>query len=585
MIKMQGLFSHHHLRIGRTMVGVGSPNARRLQAAKRQDASKEGGEVPSRLTKLFEKYDAEGLIDQQEELEARVSRRAQAKGERSPRSSRKSRSLYTEGLKELQQKREKYFYRRVDGSWAPRYGIHGNGEPQWWALRVTIGREKQVCTAIERKYQQLMEDEGSDLTTEDEIKTRDLVKRVSAWNIKTEKMGNKLIRYKGGGWVLLYACLNETLTGVLSGNVNVLGFHFREIFEGKEFPIPVSEALIDELEEWQEDLSPITEEKVRSQLGLPPAKAMANYDDYDEKMYDRKDRRKKDRRTSGLFTSDSDSSWDSESAGWYSGANVSSDTENGDYSGPDDGSWGSEYLSSMNWDDSSTALNWADGEQESSRADTEGKLRESDRKHKDVSDRVDGPSFQSIVDDGIWGSSFSDIDISDESSYGDVPFNLDWAQDLKVESHPRFTSKQRSTSQGDRRRESNQYDDLNKKKSYNQKAYSDDEMDLAWWDDGDKGNGDEDESNSDSSIGLVENTIQSEWDVSSHSINSGAGSSDIAEGVPIEVISGPFKDFEGVVMKLEDGSEKIQAEIDVFGKQTTVEVKKEDIKVIINVTM
>jgi len=50
------------------------------------------------------------------------------------------------------------------------------------------------------------------------------------------------------------------------------GFHFREILEGKEFPIPVSDALIAELEEWQEDLSPISEEQVRSQLGLPPAK-------------------------------------------------------------------------------------------------------------------------------------------------------------------------------------------------------------------------------------------------------------------------------------------------------------------------
>lgn len=219
---MVGTFSHPLLRVGPTITGVTSPNSRRLQAAKRQDASKEGGEVPSRLSKLFEKYDVDGLIDQQEELEAHVSRRAQAKVERSPRSSQKSTSLYTESLKELQQKREKYFYRRVDGSWAPRYDIHGNGEPQWWALRVTIGREKQVCTAIERKYQQAVEDEGTDFSGKEEIKTWDLAKRVSAWNLKTEKMGNKLVRYKDGGWVLLYACLNETLARILSGNVNVL---------------------------------------------------------------------------------------------------------------------------------------------------------------------------------------------------------------------------------------------------------------------------------------------------------------------------------------------------------------------------
>jgi len=211
------------LRVGGgTVAGFGSPKARRLQAAKRQDASKEGGEVPSRLTKLFQNYDVEGLVDQQEELDAHVSKRAQAKGERGPRSSQRSRSLYTETLNELQQKREEYFYRRVDGSWAPKYGIHGNGEPQWWALRVTMGREKQVCTAIERKYQQSMEDEDREFSSQDEIKTWDLAKRVSAWNMKTGKMGNKLVRYEGGGWVLLYACLNETLAGILKGNVNVL---------------------------------------------------------------------------------------------------------------------------------------------------------------------------------------------------------------------------------------------------------------------------------------------------------------------------------------------------------------------------
>lgn len=54
------------------------------------------------------------------------------------------------------------------------------------------------------------------------------------------------------------------------------GFHFREIFEGKEFPVPVSDALIADLQKWQEDLSPISEEQVRSQLGLPPAKAMVS---------------------------------------------------------------------------------------------------------------------------------------------------------------------------------------------------------------------------------------------------------------------------------------------------------------------
>lgn len=259
-----------------------------------------------------------------------------------------------------------------------------------------------------------------------------------------------------------------------------------------------------------------------------------------------------------------------------------SHTETGDFSGLDDGSWGSEYLTSLNLDDSSTALNWVDDE-ESSRGDTEtGKSRGSDGKHPGVRERVNEPNFQSIVDDGIWGSTFSDIDLSDQSSYGEGSFNLDWTQDPKVEPHSNFASKQRFTSQGDKRRASNKYEDHKQKKDYNRKAFSDDEMDLAWWDDDDKENGNVDGHEDESSIGLasnlpfVENTIQSAWEPPSNSIESG---SDISEGVAIEVVSGPFKDFEGVVMKLEEGSEKIQAEIDVFGKQTTVKIMREDIKV------
>lgn len=307
-----------------------------------------------------------------------------------------------------------------------------------------------------------------------------------------------------------------------------------------------------------------------------------DYEDYDEEVYNRKDRRKKDRRNSGLFTSDSDSSWDTESAGWYSGATASSDAENGDYSGLDDASWGSEYLSSLNWDDSSTASNWADNEQDSSKADTGRKSRESVRKNQDVNERVDDPSFQSIVDDGIWGSSFSDINISDQSSYGDVPFDLGWTQDPEARAHSSFTSKQRSIMKGEKRRESNQYEDHNKRKSFPQKTFSDEEVDLAWWDDDNKPSQEsfDDPEISNDTTGLAENIIQSDWNVSSQlTDNELATSSGIAEGVAIEVIAGPFKDFEGVVMKFEEGSDKIQAEIDVFGKQTMVKVMKEDIKV------
>lgn len=225
-------------------------------------------------------------------------------------------------------------------------------------------------------------------------------------------------------------------------------------------------------------------------------------------------------------------------------------------------------------------MNWTDSQEENSRADTNiGKSTASDGKNQDMSQKAEDPGFQSIVDDGIWGSSFNDIEISNESSYGDISLHLDWTQDPELGAHSSFTSKQRPSWQGDKRRESNSYED--RKRTNMEKANSDDEMDMAWWDDDEnstKDNGHEDESSKDSR-GLVEH-LPSEWDEPSNSMETMAeSSSDITEGVAIEVISGPFKDFDGVVTKLEEDSEKIQADIDVFGKQTTVKVRKEDIKV------
>lgn len=175
--------------------------------------------IPPRMSKLLQNYNAQELESQREELEQRAQARVDKR--RGSRVAQKSGSRYTSSMKELELKKEKYFYKVEDGTLRPRVGVHGGEEPRWWALRVTVGREKQVCTAIERRMLQIKEGLENDEIMQ-EIKTWDISKRVKAWSPKTGKMGNKLVRYAGGGWVLLYAKLDATISSLIKGNINIL---------------------------------------------------------------------------------------------------------------------------------------------------------------------------------------------------------------------------------------------------------------------------------------------------------------------------------------------------------------------------
>lgn len=187
--------------------------------------------------------------------------------------------------------------------------------PQWWALRVNVGREKQTCTNIERRYQQLREAAEAQGEAEglQEIETWDVWKRVRAWNPKSQKMGNKMVRYEGGGWVLVRAIMDSRIASIISGNINILGYHHREVFEGEEFPVPADSELISALTAWQEDLREITEEEVREELGLGPKPDDVDFDDFEDygraRGRDSSGSRDRDRgrrtgeRSGGLFSS------------------------------------------------------------------------------------------------------------------------------------------------------------------------------------------------------------------------------------------------------------------------------------------
>ena len=64
------------------------------------------------------------------------------------------------------------------------------------------------------------------------------------------------------------------------------GFIDREVFEGVEFPRPASPELLATIKEWEEDLSDITEEQVKAQLGIDRIKLAPTADAREEFFYD-----------------------------------------------------------------------------------------------------------------------------------------------------------------------------------------------------------------------------------------------------------------------------------------------------------
>jgi transcription antitermination factor NusG len=431
--------------------------------------------------------------------------RQKKRSNRSRRVTGKARQAYTAGVQENQEKHDRYFYKVEDGSLRARVGVHGGGEPRWWALRVTVGREKQTCTAIERRYQQLCEAaalEGDDESLQ-EIETWDIWKRVRAWNPKTEKMGNKMIRYEGGGWVLLRAIMDTRIASVLKGNINILGFQHREVFEGEEFPKPVESELVDELVAWQEDLEDITEEQVREELGLPAPAVSFEYDDYDdlprrredrysEKNDSRKSRNKYEDLPSGLF-SRNDDSWDEGSSSWYGGTSS-------------DGSLSSSF-------------------------------------------RDDEPSDDDNLNEfGAWLGDFTGSSSNDE-----------WDVSAMEDGSGSSSSKTIPSAQDD----------------------------LSWWDDMDSktidvandGDGLVDASDSGVAGEQDEKSTHFFTDDELDTWSLDEGEHIFSHGTPIEVISGSFKDFEGIVLEEIEGSDKIKVEVDVFGKPTVVELLRSDVKI------
>lgn len=203
------------------------PQARpRKEQQPAQEESTEDKPPPKRLSKLFEKYNSSDLETQQAEaLNYAAERAAATEGipkrrdgrpvSRTPRATK-----FSESTAVIESKHAAMFaYDPSTRKEEPIVGIYGNGEPQWWALRVNPGREKQVADAIDRQLSLLPLLEGD---IEREVESWVPAKKVRAWSPKTKRMGAKSLKYEDGGWLLVRTVMDKPFYSMLSGNINVL---------------------------------------------------------------------------------------------------------------------------------------------------------------------------------------------------------------------------------------------------------------------------------------------------------------------------------------------------------------------------
>lgn len=328
------------------------------------------------------------------------------------------------------------------------------------------------------------------------------------------------------------------------------GYQQREVFEGVEFALPVSQELLQQLEDWQEDLSPITEEQVREEMGLPPPVSEKSWDtdEYDARA-DRMLNRKKNKRRDGLFAS-GDDDWIEEDGGWYSGET------NSDYSNIDlADSWlGEAGLSSGSGNQEDSGINWLEDETKEGLL-FDDQFSDGQSAHRQGADNsLEQTSTNVVVDDGTWSEGL----VSDKN---DMKDNLgEWVQEygsiddweVPKSRKPRGWEDRSTTTKRNQREKPAAVDNS----SWNETKTDYFEDHLSWWDE--------------------DNEDASETNSTLESIEDAEKQPKASDTSFIEVISGPFKDFEGIILDEIKGSEKVRAEIDVFGKPTIVEIHKDD---------
>lgn len=300
-----------HMQIGPARSsGLARPSRRPLRVAASASNSQQSAEDvrAARLARILRQYDAADVSRQQAELESYVAVREFRRGDpEEPGSSRALRASAGQraGDERANAKLDLYMPLTESGARRPNHGLHGKGELQWWALAVKPGREKQVAEALHR----LVETEGllpplppAQEGGEPQPRTMECLtpkKSLKVWNPKTEKMGNKMLRYPArypelllggdnGGWVLARFVLDNDFYQRVKNNPSLIGWHHVETFGEEErgmtgrpvkvpilFPKPCPQAILDDIADWEMDLAPVEESVVRAALGMNEQKAPA----------------------------------------------------------------------------------------------------------------------------------------------------------------------------------------------------------------------------------------------------------------------------------------------------------------------
>ncbi|KAA6421770.1 MAG: hypothetical protein FRX49_08381 [Trebouxia sp. A1-2] len=162
---------------------------------------------------------------------------------------------------------EKKVFTQTDDRWVPDYGCFGEGKLHWYSLNVASQRRmKDVALFLTNQVEEL-----PDLESEPGERRHFVTwlpsKLIKNYNWRTEKMGNKTIKWKYGEKLLVQAVMDEELHEMLIGNIFVAGYEFSETVSDRDgikytIPKPCSVEYIDSIQTWMDTPEVRTKEQV-----------------------------------------------------------------------------------------------------------------------------------------------------------------------------------------------------------------------------------------------------------------------------------------------------------------------------------
>lgn len=162
---------------------------------------------------------------------------------------------------------EKKVFTQMEDRWVPDYGCFGEGRLHWYSLNVTSEkRMKDVALFLTNQAEELPDLE-SEPGEPRHFETWLPSKLIKNYNWRTEKMGNKTIKWKYGEKLLVQAVMDEELHEMFIGNIFVAGYEFFETMSDREgnqytIPKPCSAEYIDSIQTWIDTPEVRTKEEV-----------------------------------------------------------------------------------------------------------------------------------------------------------------------------------------------------------------------------------------------------------------------------------------------------------------------------------